>query len=106
MKILIENLEFESVIGIYKHERKEKQKVVMDIYINYDYSGEYLDYSEVAKFVQQFIQTNGFFSIEEALLKLSEELKNAYKNIKNIKLRLRKPTILPNADVGVEFESD
>ncbi len=104
MKILIENLEFESVIGIYKHERKEKQKVVMDIYIDYNYSGKYLDYSEVADFVQQFIQANGFYSIEEALIKLSEELKNTYKNIKNIKLRLRKPTILPNADVGVEFE--
>ena len=105
MKILIENMEFYSIIGVYHHERKIKQKIVMDVEAVYDFQGKYLDYQELANFCVKFISEGKFASIEEGLISLSKEIKDKYKNVKKIKLRLKKPTILSFADVGVEFES-
>ena len=103
MRIIIENLEFYSIIGVYKRERKNKQKLIIDAYIDYEFKDKYLDYAEVADFIEEYITSNKFHSIELALINLSKSLKEKYENILKVKLRLKKPTILPNADVGVEF---
>ena len=105
MKILIENLEFYSKIGVYEEERKMEQKVIIDAYIDYAYKEDYLDYAKVAQFIEKFIRGGEFYSIEEALAELSIALKKKYPNILKLKLRLKKPTILPSANVGVEFET-
>ena len=105
MKIIIENLEFYSKIGVYEEERKSEQKVIVDVYIDYSYEENYLDYDGVAQFIEKFVRAGEFYSIEKALTDLSVALKKKYPNILKLKLRLKKPTILPNADVGVEFET-
>ncbi len=105
MKILIEDLEFYTIIGLLESERENPQKVIMQIEIDYVYKkNKFIDYASLVKFVKKFIQKEKFELIEDALITLSENLKNIYPSISEIKLSLKKPQILQNCTVGIEFQ--
>ena len=104
MKILIENLEFYAIIGILPKERVNPQKIVMDFEIFYEYKKDsFIDYSLVVKTAKNFIIKSKFEIIEDALVNLSEILKDNFPQIKKIKILLKKPQILPECSVGVEY---
>jgi len=44
-----------------------------------------------------------YFLLEDALIDLSQKLKVLYPQMSKIKLKIFKPTILPNAMVGVSY---
>ena len=103
MTILIENLAFDSIIGILESERVTPQKVVIDCIINYHYTqNAFINYAEVTAHVQNSIQKNEFFLIEEALNSLGISLKKEFPSISILSLTLRKPNILSNCTVGVQ----
>jgi 7,8-dihydroneopterin aldolase/epimerase/oxygenase len=102
MKILIENLTFESIIGILDHERTTPQTVQIDCIIDYHYSMNFfINYADVVHLIQTTMDKEKFELIEEALESLSKILKDAFPRIHTLELTIRKPNILPNCTVGV-----
>jgi dihydroneopterin aldolase len=103
MKILIENLTFETILGILEYERTTPQRIQIDCIIDYSYTeNEFINYAEVAQIIQETMDTKKFELIETALETLSITLKNHFSLIQALSLTIRKPDILPNCTVGVQ----
>lgn len=103
MTILIENLTFDSIIGILESERIAPQSVIIDCIINYNYTqNAFINYAEVSDHIQNSLQKNKFLLIEEALQSLGSSLKKEFSSILTLSLTLRKPDILSNCTVGVQ----
>jgi 7,8-dihydroneopterin aldolase/epimerase/oxygenase len=103
MTILIENLTFDSIIGILEAERVAPQKVIIDCIIDYTYAeNAFINYAQVSDHIQNSIQINKFFLIEDALQSLGSSLKEEFPSILTLSLTLRKPDILGNCTVGVQ----
>lgn len=103
MKILIENLEFETILGILESERLTPQKISIVCTIDYAYAqNEFINYAEVAKLIEETMTKEKFFLIEEALEFITQALKNTFPLIGELILCIRKPDILSNCTVGVE----
>ena len=103
MKILIENLTFDTIIGILDFERTVPQQIRVDCTIDYPYSsGHFINYAEVAQTIQMTMDHERFELIETALEVLSVTLKNHFPLIRELSLSIRKPDILPHCTVGVE----
>ena len=103
MKILIENLEFETILGILESERLTPQKISIVCTIDYAYAqNEFINYAEVAKLIEETMIKEKFFLIEEALEFITQTLKNTFPLIGELTLCIRKPDILSNCTVGVE----
>jgi dihydroneopterin aldolase len=101
MKIEICSLEFEAILGILEHERKNRQKVIVNCEIYYDYKENFIDYSKVSQMIETLMISKKFLLIEDALAFLSKKLKKSYKDIKKLKLTIKKPTIMKNSIVSV-----
>ena len=106
MKILIEDLEFEAILGILESERLSPQKVTVTCTIEYVYTQkEFINYAQVAELIENTMRTKKFFLIEEALEVLSQTLKSCFPLIRELTLNIQKPDILSNCTVGVEHTS-
>ena len=104
LKININDLTFECIIGILDFERVKKQKVILDISFEYffnDDGSNFIDYSHVANFAQNSMENEEFKLIEDAILYIRKGLKSTY-DIKNLKVKITKPDIMPNCVVSVE----
>ncbi len=102
MKILIENLTFETIIGILDHERTSAQQVQIDCTIDYPYSeGNFINYAEVTQLIETTMRDGQFELIETALDVLGTTLKHNFPLIEELTLSIRKPDILPHCTVGV-----
>ncbi|MCG3659263.1 dihydroneopterin aldolase [Aliarcobacter butzleri] len=101
MKIDIENLEFKCIIGILDFERVKKQKVIINLSFEYDFSNDdFIDYSEVVDLIKQTMKKEKFKLIEDAIIYLTKLLNLTYE-IKNLKLKISKPTILKDCIVSL-----
>ena len=110
-KVFIENLEIETIIGIFGWEREVKQIVRISLEMSFDISKagksdkiyDALDYKKIGKSIVNLVENSSFFLVE----KMAEEiaslvLKN--KQIEEIKLRVEKPGALRGSkSVGVEI---
>ena len=102
MKILIENLTFDTIIGILDFERTIPQKVSIDCTIDYSYSeGSFINYAEVTQLIETTMKEKKFELIETALDLLGKTLKEDFPLIQKLSLTIRKPNILSNCTVGV-----
>lgn len=102
MTIHIENLVFETIIGILAFERLKAQKVVINLIIDYHYKGnQYLDYSEIISFIENDMRTNKYLLLETALDEIAKKLLSKYPSIEKIDLKITKPNIIPNARVSL-----
>ncbi|MCG3681239.1 dihydroneopterin aldolase [Aliarcobacter butzleri] len=101
MKIDVENLEFKCIIGILDFERVKKQKVIINLSFEYDFSNDdFIDYSEVVDLIKQTMKKEKFKLIEDAIIYLTKLLNQTYE-IKNLKLKISKPTILKDCIVSL-----
>jgi len=104
MQIIIQDLAFETIVGILEKERHTPQKVILHVKISYDYAGDnFMDYAKIAAFLETVMKQMSYFLLEDALIDLSQKLKVLYPQMSKIKLKIFKPTILPNAMVGVSY---
>jgi len=104
LKISIEDLRFDCIIGILDFEREQPQEVIINLSFEYFFAQDgsnFIDYSEVVSYVENSMKTNKFKLIEDAILSIRKYLKSKY-NIKNLKIKISKPNILPNCIVSVE----
>ncbi|MEZ4692851.1 MAG: dihydroneopterin aldolase [Aliarcobacter sp.] len=102
MKIEISNLTFKCIIGILENERIKKQKVVINLSFEYNFSNDdFINYATVAELVEKTMKKEKFLLLEDAILHLETLLNNSY-NITNLKIKISKPNILKNCVVSLE----
>lgn len=101
MKIEITDLSFKCIIGILDFERIKKQKVLINLSFEYEYSKDtFIDYAEVSNLIKITMKKQKFFLLEDAILYLESLLLNSYK-IDTLKIKISKPNILKNCIVSL-----
>ena len=101
MKIEISDLTFKCIIGILYFERIKKQKVIINISFEYEFSKDlFIDYSEISNLVKSTMKQQKFLLLEDAILYIETLLQNNYK-ISYLKIKISKPNILKNCIVSL-----
>lgn len=101
MKIEISDLTFKCIIGILDFERIKKQKVIINISFEYEFSKDiFIDYSEISNLVKSTMKQQKFLLLEDAILYIETLLQNNYK-ISYLKIKISKPNILKNCVVSL-----
>ena len=101
MKIEISNLTFKCIIGILDFERIKKQRVILNISFEYNFSKDlFIDYSEVSNLIKTTMKKEKFLLLEDAILHLENLLNNSYQ-ISNLYIKISKPNILKNCVVSL-----
>ena len=101
MKIEISHFSFKCIIGILDFERVKKQKVIINLSFEYEFSKDlFIDYSEISNLIKSTMKKEKFLLLEDAILYLESLLNNNYK-ITNLYIKISKPTILKNCIVSL-----
>ena len=101
MKIEISDLSFKCIIGILDFERIKKQKVLINVSFEYEYTKDFfIDYAEVSNLIKTTMKKENFLLLEDAILHLQCLLNNNYK-INNLLIKISKPNILKNCIVSL-----
>lgn len=110
--IVIDQLQFDAIIGIYPHERARAQPLVMTLRLGVspihavaqsDDISTTVDYQRVCETVMALAQAGRFNLVETLAERCAEALFAAYP-IRQIELSVRKPAALPyTRGVGVEI---
>lgn len=102
MKIEISDLTFKCIIGILDFERIKKQKIIINLSFEYEFSKDkFINYAEVSNLLEKTMKKQKFFLLEDAILHLENLLYKTYQ-IKNLNIKISKPTILKNCIVSLE----
>jgi 7,8-dihydroneopterin aldolase/epimerase/oxygenase len=101
MIIHIEDLKFQTIIGILDFEREKEQNVIINATIAYDYIDEFINYADVVTFIKNEMFTHKFLLIEDALIHFKIHLKEKFPLINKAHLKITKPSILHDAQVSV-----
>ncbi len=107
MTIKIEKLTFDTIIGILEHERHTPQRVLIDLVIDYEFdekSSDFINYAEVASFIEEVMQKEQFELLETALLRLTTLIKKNFPLSQKILLTISKPDIIDNCSVSLTME--
>ena len=90
MKIEISDLTFKCIIGILDFERIKKQRVIINISFEYDFSKDFfIDYSEISNLIKSVMKKEKFLLLENAILHLENLLNNSYQ-ISNLYIKISK----------------
>ncbi|MGE4381882.1 MAG: dihydroneopterin aldolase [Arcobacter sp.] len=101
MKIHINDLNFKCIIGILDFERIKKQKVVIDLSFEYEFSKDkFINYAEVSELLKTTMKKEKFLLLEDAILHIENLLNSTY-NISNLYIKISKPNILTNCIVSL-----
>ena len=103
MRVYIENLTFDTIIGILDFERTTPQQVIINLSFKYNFdknSKDFVNYAEVATLIEKLMKEKQYLLIEEAIIDIKSTLKQTF-NIKKINLKITKPNILSNTKVSV-----
>jgi len=101
MKIYIEDLSFQAILGILDFERVTPQDIVINLTIDYDYKDEFINYADVVDIIKSDMIEHKFLLIEDALKYFSKKLKDKFSAIDSINLKISKPSILEDCIVSV-----
>ena len=102
MIIEIENLTFKCIIGLLDFERIKKQRVIVDIKIEYNYQdGNYIDYAKVCKIVKKTLKKGKFELLEDALEESKNSIYSNFPNIESLYIKIAKPDILKDCTVSL-----
>lgn len=101
MTIYIEELKFKCVIGILDFERAAPQDVIVTATITYKYKNKFLNYADIVDVIKKDMIESKFLLIEDALGSINKKLRDKFKLIKKIDLKITKPSILADCLVSV-----
>jgi len=101
MTIHIENLKFQTIIGILDFERNTPQDVIINLTITYNYENEFINYADVASHIKNEMQKKQFLLLEDALSDISKTLQNKFSKINTLNLKITKPSIMPDCMVSL-----
>ncbi|MFT7859860.1 MAG: dihydroneopterin aldolase [Sulfurimonas sp.] len=102
MKIYVEDLSFQCIIGILDFERKKAQDVIINIEIQYDYNDQFINYADVAQMVKNLMVEEKFLLLEDAITEISKKISTNFQQVHTLKIKITKPSILPDCRVSVE----
>jgi dihydroneopterin aldolase len=97
--IHIQKLRFETILGILDFERENPQTVQIDCTL--EYSRGFVDYAKVVALIKEQMHIRRFELIEEALEALAVKISEAYGEVETAEIRIMKPDILRDCEVGV-----
>jgi len=102
VKIHIESLKIDTIIGLLDFERIEKQQIILDLEAVYSYdSKSFVNYADLVTVIEQEIKQCKHELLEEALLDLKEKITQKYPQITQLSLKIAKPDILSNCSVAL-----
>jgi len=101
MKIHIEDLKFQSILGILDFERINPQNIIVQAEITYEFKTEYINYALVVDLIKISMIENKYLLVEDALQEISNILKKKFPTISSLSLKITKPSILPDCRVSV-----
>ena len=102
MKIHIESLQIDAIIGLLDFERLKEQRVIVDLELEYHYSKKsFINYADIAKLIELQIIESQYELLEDALLELKENITAKYPKIQTLFLKISKPDILDNSSVAL-----
>lgn len=102
MTIHVEDLKFQCIVGILDFERLEPQDVIINLKIEYAYTKEeFINYALVAQRVKEMMQEEQFYLLEDALQEISHALRTEFTTIKNLTIKITKPSILDDCKVAL-----
>ncbi len=101
MKVYIEGFRFSCIIGILDFERVTPQDVIINLELEYEFKSSFINYADVAEYVQSIMQEKKFELLEDALNHLFSFLKEKYPNISALFIKITKPSILQDCIVSV-----
>ena len=111
-KIFINNLNLIASIGVYEQEKKNKQKIIVNLEILLTNNTEPLsdnleetqDYSQFRKCVTDIVQSEHFDLLEILTKKIYADIsKNEF--VLGVKVNISKPDIFDNCEVAYELSS-
>jgi len=103
--IFVKALTFSTIIGLLPHERTTPQRVIFEGYFTCkEETPLSIDYAKVVSLVKTVVTQGEFYTVEEALLHLEQQLKATFPAIGALTLSLSKPDILPECTVGAQLE--
>ena len=111
-QIILKGIKSECIIGINDYERKNKQKVIVDITIFHDFLNldddieKTVNYSDIYKFTKKFISGTNYNLIETLGDNLAKKIIEEF-NIKKIRIELFKPSVYEKDEaVSIKLERE
>ena len=110
-RVFVEDLELIGQVGVYEHERRHKQRIVVSIDLivadTYDGSDDLsavYDYDVAIDIVRRVVMS-GHFNLIETLAETIAVECLADARVRTVKIRIAKPDVLPACrSVGIEVE--
>ena len=111
-KILINNLIIQASVGVYEHEKKNKQKLIVNVELLLSNDSEpkqdnlesTQDYSQFRKCLIDIIQSQHFHLLEVLVEKIHSTLMvNSY--VIGVKVNISKPNIFNDCEVAYELSN-
>lgn len=102
----IQNLNIQCIVGILPHERKQKQQLLLDIEVDYDFEAaqksEYIDdavdYTKIAASIEQLLLAKKYQLIETAAEEIADLLFYKWPRLEKCSIQIKKPRAIANAD--------
>lgn len=105
MTIHVEALTFDVIIGLLPHERLNKQTVIIDIKVVYEYEKQsFINYATLVTLVKEDLEQKSYTLLEDALLGVKASIIQDYPMIQVLTLKIAKPTILAECSVALSQE--
>ena len=102
MTIHIEQLTFETIIGLLDFERVTPQRVIINLEIDYPYEANYfINYAEIIALIEADMREAKYELLESAIETLLQKLTTTYPQITKIFFKITKPNIIKNAHVAL-----
>mgnify|MGYP000909091334 CR=1 FL=1 len=110
--IFIKGLTLNTIVGIFEHERKNKQRLILDIDMATDIRiaaeskdiHKTVNYKSVSEAVAAYVDDGAFLLVETMAEGVAQLIMSEF-SVSAVKIRICKPDALPNVDgVGVYIE--
>ena len=102
MIIEIENLRFDTIIGILDFERVKKQQVIVNLKAKYKYKkGNFINYVDLSNIIKDSMNNKKFELLEDAIEYISNKIETKYPQIESLYLKITKPDILNDCKVSL-----
>jgi len=102
MTIHIEELTFDTIIGILDFERVTPQTVIVNVKIDYQYINKiFINYADLISLIEQQMLEKKYELLETALEELIQNITSTYSQINSLNLKITKPNIINNAKVSL-----
>ncbi len=113
-KIIIKNLQAQGILGIYPHERVQKQRILINIVMYTDVRPaaqtdaieDAVSYEDVSLRVIEWVEKSDAFLVEKLVTDIANLILTEFA-VARVRVRVEKPDILPYVEsVGVEIERE